>query len=521
MFLQTQKSIENRPSVAALLIVFFASAPYIGSLSNGFVLDDHQMIENNPIVTDLSRVPEVFTSPYHGDQSRYRVYRPIPVLTFAIQWAIHGACPWVFHLVNLLLHAAASLLVWRMSLALSYKPLSAVMASALFAVHTIHTDAVSSIVGRAEVLVACFTMGAFLTWHQWVVRQGRSWLVATAIFYLLGLLSKESAGPLPLFTAIWTLFSYRKSLKWWKIGSAWVFCFLMPLTGYALLRYFALGGELVSSENRYFGSVDMNTTLATMTGIAARYLALLVLPYPLAPDYSYESIPLAKSWGEPWTVGGLLLVPSLLVVMLLSLAHKGLFRGIGIALVWFITFMLPASNIVPMMVPMAERLVYTASAGFCMAVASTTELFTGRARRLVLAVFFSWTAILCGMTIDRDRVWHDDLSLWSDAVTVHPRNALALANLGLSLAKEGQMSAAVASLERATQVAPWKWEFQQALADLLHECGRHADEAAVLVKAAKVCQEQSDIKRICEAMREVEPGLTEDECHARLKPFTP
>jgi len=384
--------------VAALLIVASA-AVYAGSPCSGFVADDHQGVLDNPLVTTPGRLLDAFATPFHGQGSDFRVYRPLTTVSFAVQWAAFGPAPWAFHLVNVLLHVLATLLVWVLARGLlgdadqggpqaGRRPparlgLGAAAAGLLFAVHPVHTDAVSAVIGRSELLVACLCTGSFLAWRSWSRGAGPVTLFAAALLYLLGILSKESAGPLPVFAAAWSLWSWRRPraagcrpVTTLALGA--LAAFVLPLALYAALRGAAIGGLVVAGRSGYFDSVDGWTAFLTMAGVGARYLALMLLPFPLSPDYSFESIPLARSASEPWPVAGLVLVP-LVAAAAVALLVRRRGGGGGLGLAWFLAFMLPATNVVPLMIPMAERIAYAASAGACVAFGAAVSTLRGRA----------------------------------------------------------------------------------------------------------------------------------------------
>jgi len=482
-----------------LSVALVAIAVYAGSLFNGFVLDDHQAIEANPIVTgDLSPALALF-QPYRA-QSPYPVFRPLTTLSFAAQWAIHGPAPWAFHLANVLLHAVVSVLVLSLARTiLPGQPLASYLAALLFAVHTIHTDAVSSVVGRAEVMTAGFAIASLLAWHKFMTQRGAESAALASLTYLLALLSKETAGPLPLFAAIMTA---RRPCG--RTRLLWQMAFGLPLALYLALRLNALGA-LFSVQARYFEHIDTWHTFLTMVGVLARYTALLIVPYPLSPDYSFDSIPVAQHVLEPWTAAGLVILPGMLLACFLTRSN-----AIGTAIAFFLVFMLPALNIVPLMVPMAERIAYLASAGFCLLAGQFLAWAASRYRVAGSVLAAAWLLALSGLTVERDQVWHDDVTLFSDAVKVHPRCALSLANLGQALLAEGRTEAAVAALHKAIEIGPWKWEFRVALADILHDSGLHRDEADLLLDGLRYGGGKvPDKRRLCAAL--VETGQFTDE----------
>ena len=129
------------------------------------------------------------------------LWRPLTTLTFALDHALHGLEPFGYHLVNVVLHAAVTVLVLSVLAAVPVALRTAVAAALLFAVHPIHTEAVASVVGRAELLAAA---GFFLAWRFWLAgdaaagsRREWAWTVAAAVAYFLAMCGKENAVALP------------------------------------------------------------------------------------------------------------------------------------------------------------------------------------------------------------------------------------------------------------------------------------------------------------------------------------
>ncbi len=509
---------ERRGATIGLLVVACIIA-YAAQPLNGFVLDDHQIVLGNPVVTEVGRALEAFTTPYQGAERRDLLYRPLTVVSLAAQWAIHGDAPGMFHVVNVLLHIAATLLSWAFAQALlPGRGMAALLAGLIFAVHPIHTDAVCSVVNRSEVLAAAFAMAGFLSWRRWMQGARGEWLAVAGMAFLAAVLSKESGAPLPAFAAAWAIPMAHRSRRPAVIVAGWVAAFLLPAGAYLVLRANALDGALVASANRYFASVGTWQTLLTMAGIGARYLALLVVPYPLSPDYSFESVPLAGSPFEPWPLAGLVLVPAALAGTALLLSGRSVeARGAGFGLLWFGLFMAPTANIVPIMIPMAERFTYIGSAGAFAAAGAALSRLPGRGRGLGGLALAILLAGLVSMTAARVRTWRDDLTLAADAVITYPHNAIMLANLGAALAYEGQAGPAVEALRRALVIAPAKWEFRVTLARLLHDSGLHRDEADLLLAGLAFGPRSDDeLGLVCDAVAEAEPGIGRQTCLRRL-----
>lgn len=524
-----------RPVRVVLLLAAACALAYAGSPFNGFVLDDHPIILGNPLVSGAQPLMDAFAMPYHGDDRPFLVYRPLTTVALALQWAVHGPAAWAFHLGNVLLHLGVTFLVWVLGrLLLPSRPLAALIAALVFAVHPIHTDAVSSIVNRSEILAAGFAVAAFLGFARWHAGRRPLLLVVAGACTLGALLSKESGAPVVGFALLWGLVHRREGRSLSALLAGWALAFALPLAVYAGLRFLAFDGALFVSPVRYFAGIEPERTVWTMLGIGARYMKLMVVPWPLSPDYSFESIPIAPRLLEGWPLAGLIAVPLVLLgtLTLLIVSRRG--PGLAAAALgmgWFVLFMAPASNLVPLMIPMAERITYGATVGLFLAFGvgaealwawcagqrgAMTNGFAGIRRIgaiLVPGLLALVVATYAGMTIERERAWRDDLTLAADAVSTHPRNALMLANLAGALANRGNLDAGIEAMRRALDVGPSRWPFRVALAEMLHDAGRHHEEAQLLVDGLRLAPEDPEaVRRACTAVAEVRPGILVEDC---------
>ncbi len=140
----------------ALCVGLAAIVVYLNALPNGFTYDDVPVIIENPATDPGAPWWEPWRrtwwslGEWAGDADR--PYRPLTVQTFALERRLFGDQPLPFHAANVLLHAAISVAVWWLARRLGASALGGLLAGMLFAVHPIHTEAVTNIVGRAELM---------------------------------------------------------------------------------------------------------------------------------------------------------------------------------------------------------------------------------------------------------------------------------------------------------------------------------------------------------------------------------
>ncbi|KAI5711133.1 hypothetical protein M8J75_014417 [Diaphorina citri] len=134
-------------------------------------------ILTNPDVQLKTPVGDLFNNDYWGtpitSPNSHGSYRPLTVLTFRLNYLACGLKPRSFHLINNLLHSAITYLVYILSSYVLPNRRARLFASLIFAVHPIHTEAVSGIVGRADLLCTLFYLSTILIYIKWIKLGGR------------------------------------------------------------------------------------------------------------------------------------------------------------------------------------------------------------------------------------------------------------------------------------------------------------------------------------------------------------
>jgi hypothetical protein len=137
---------------------------YWNTLGAGFTYDAHFIVESNLLIRSLS-VIDIFSAPFWQGfvtEGGGTYYRPFTILTYAMDFALSGLDPYAFHLTNLLLHTGTTLLVLQLGRRLIRSERAALFGAILFAVHPVHTEAVSSVAGRSDILVGLFFVSTLL-----------------------------------------------------------------------------------------------------------------------------------------------------------------------------------------------------------------------------------------------------------------------------------------------------------------------------------------------------------------------
>jgi protein O-mannosyl-transferase len=435
--------IQERLRIGFLLAVVILI--YSNSLWNQFTMDDELYILQNPQVTHVSwrglLAPNAVTN----------VFRPLTFATLALNWTLHGAQPFGFHLLNLLLHASVTLLLYFLLGALlegiPHRRTVAFVAAALFAVHPIHTEAVTSIVGRPELLAAGFLLAA------WILHLRDREIPALACF-VLALLSKESAAAfLPLVVAgDYARGKWKPPLRYARMAGL--------TTIYLGLLWKVQGGRFgqrgISLLDNPLAQLPAGWRILNAVRIAWKYVALQIYPATLSCDYSFNQIQLYKDWLHtlPATVAAAAVVGAWLWAV-----RKRKSEWVLAGAIYLGAFATTANILIPTGTILGERLAYLPSAGLCLLLAAVwTRLYAQplqrREQTLALAVVVIMVGALGVRTVIRNRDWRSNLTLFTAAVHAAPGSAKARMNLASAYRNEKRLDLARDEFEAVLRIYP-------------------------------------------------------------------
>ncbi|HTT55514.1 MAG TPA: tetratricopeptide repeat protein [Opitutaceae bacterium] len=454
----------QRVAIAAILAAGLAA--YAGCFRGAFVLDDIPSIADNPSIRNLWDLGAVLT-PLRGGGLTVDG-RPVLNFSFAINYAISGAAPWSYHLVNVGIHLAAALTLFGL-----VRRAGATVAAArggggepgrpellglgvalLWVVHPLNTGAVTYVVQRAESLMALFyllTLYAFVRGAEPAgadpsgsgagARRARLWLGASWLACLLGMATKEVMVSAPVAVLLLDRLCYGGSVaEAWRrrkgyhvaLAATWV------LLAALVLRAGSRGGTSA------FGSgVSVWRYWATQPAAILGYLKLAVWPHPLVFDY-----------GTGWVTRPMaVVVPLLAVTVLAAMAVIGLVRNRPWGYLAFCCFavLAPTSVIPGNRQTMAEQRMYLALAAVIVLVVGAAGSRLGRRG---VAVFLALSVGLGALTARRNEDYRSELTLYRDTVAKRPENAFAQCNLGTALFSLGRTREAAARYEEAVRLAP-------------------------------------------------------------------
>jgi tetratricopeptide (TPR) repeat protein len=449
-------------------------AVYANSLRNKFAYDDVVIIETRETAHGVSHIPELVTEPYWvEDYFPGGIYRPLTLAHFALDWTIWNGNPFGFHLVNVVLHAAVSILV-ALFLLLFFPWWAALAGGLVFAVHPVHTEAVANIVGRAEMLTALFVLTATIIYVR-ASRRNRisgAAVIVIAACYALASFSKEIGVVLPglLLATDLTLRSRGPGQTFKRYVRARLPLFAV-LSGVLMLvfaaRWAVLGAAVESVPHLTFALDNSFTTrLFTMARIWPRYFELFVLPLDMSADYSPAVVLPVEGLTGLGALGFLLLFGSLAIAIV---AYRRA-AEFSMAFAWVALGILPVSNlIITAEIVLAERTLYLPSLAVSVVVALALAKTAPARRSWLVAGLAVWLAGFSVITVNRNPVWYNTHTLFEDLRQKHPESVRLLYSLALDYHKRGEWEQAREYFNLWMEIwphhAPWLGQYAAALAD--------------------------------------------------------
>jgi hypothetical protein len=395
------------PARAAVAIaVLLSIVCYLPALHNGFALDDITIVRDNLRIHRLSTIPQALALPYWYEEGH--LYRPLTTLAFGLEWAIGGGQPLVFHIVNLLWHATVTALVVRLALRW-WPPLAAGLAGVWFAVHPVHAEAVTNIVGRSELVCAAALLGLAILAATPVsdmtpAAQRRQWWWA-ATLAAAAMASKEIGAVAPVIAWLAaitpTAASPRRDIRaGWRLvvaASAGVGVLLAA-------RLIVLGSFAGDAPHYAFSLVHGASALILALATIPTAVSLLLVPQPPRLDYSPPEATVFHPSPAAVATGIVLVVVAIALVVRHARRPGAWTAAACLAVATFA----PVSNLVVHTgIVVADRTLYSASAGVALIVGAVVGIAWQRRQRVIVAGAALVTAMGAVFTVQSLSAWHD------------------------------------------------------------------------------------------------------------------
>jgi len=477
-----------------ILIAAGAALAYSTSFDGVFMFDEIGRIEKNEQIRGLWP-PERFLPGR----------RPVVTFTLALNYAISGLNVWSYHAFNVVVHVVAALILYGIIRRTLQSRLFgdafqrsahwiAFSAALIWAVHPLQTQSVTYIIQRGESL-----MGMFYLLTLYCVIRGaesprrRTWYSFAIAACAVGMGCKAVMVTCPVLVFLYDVaFIARPQRETMRLR--WALYLLLAMTwsvlaGLGIVRGVLDPGNTGATVGLGYKGTEPAHYALTQAGVVLHYLQLSVWPVHLCLDYGW---PIARHARD-------VIVPAVLIGAFLLTTMWGFIRKswLGFLGAWFFLILAPTSSVIPIKDAIFEHRMYLplASVVLLLVVLARTALrilcattsLGPRARRwigsCVLAVIVSALGFL---TINRNRVYHSAVAMWTDVVEKRPQNPRGHTNLCVALLDADKVEEAIDACERGVSLDPTFASGHYRFAKALKRAGRVDEAMASFTRAIEL-----------------------------------
>jgi len=493
-----KRSINSFLTTESLLLLLMAICTffiYSSSIKGPFVFDDVVNIQDNPQIrlTELTLngiVNAGFESPCSN--------RPAANISFALNYYFNRYDTEGYHFINILMHILTGIILFyliKVTLELlsaqnlkfrfetnilsdhsnaatcnstnliistspdSFNPASnellfiSFFTAFIWLVHPVQTQTVSYIVQRMNGMAAMFYILSLLSYVK--ARLSNSKGKKTALFLacilsgMLSLGSKEIAATLPFFIFLYEWYFFQDvNLNWLKRNSIYFLC-LLCIIGFAAL--FFLGGHPIKSILSTYNHRDFTLWQRVLTEfrVVIYYIGLILFPYPMRLNLLHD-FPISHSFVNPITTLLSFIAISGLIVTAIGSAKKE--RLLSFCILWFLGNLVIESSVIGAEIIFEHRL-YLPSMFFILVFVSLIYRF-GSSKWIGGILLCTMVILFSVWTYQRNIVWSDDVRLWKDCVVKSPHQPRQHYNLGVVLARNGNLDKAIEQYRAALNLKP-------------------------------------------------------------------
>ena len=471
-----------------------ALASYLPAmLWGGFVWDDVNHIPGEPALRDLAGLQRIWFAP---TEVREPHYRPLTYTTFWLEHKLWGFAPQGFHVVNVLLHAANAVLLWRILFTLAVP--GAWFAAAVFAVHPLHVESVAWTIERKDVLSGLFYLACALVWLRFLAAaetgaaqsvRANKWRYGLALALLAaGMLAKNMVVTLPAALLV---------LHWWRSGRV-ALRDVARLAPFFVVALALVAVDLLLVTTKTPASFDYSFVERLL--IAARalwfYVGKLAWPADLAVIYSHWDVHV----GNPAAWAALAL--ALALAAALWFLRERLGRGPLAGALFFVVTLSPTLGFIDhtylLFSFVADRYQYLAGIGV-LAVAIGAAAVGAQAlpvawRRAAAGGGVAVLVLLAALTWRQSAIYRDEVTFFQHIVQRNPDAVGAHLNLAKALIAENRLEEAEAAARVAVAQRPDSHDALVNLAVALGQLERFDEAERHLRRAVAIAPGQEAAK---------------------------
>lgn len=479
---------KKKQKLAALILAVIGIVIFANALPNKMFWDDDDGIIKNAYIQDGRFLPKYFSENMiagAGLSSNY--WRPALLVSYALEWRVWQNWPPGFHATNIIIHIINAILVFYLLWRLFKNWLLSFLPALFFLIHPLQTEAVTYVSGRADPMYALFTLLALIFYlkskkKKLSAKQSRRYRLLPPVFFILALMSKETAIVLPGLVLLVDVFLWYKSQQFLKKSAGWQFVktetkrlapFIAIAMAYLLLRAAVLrwtGSFAPYQPSAAAATSNIAINFFTFFRTLADYVWLIAWPNNLHME---RTLAIAASFWNIRAAAGLILTIAM-TALAIRCRQKRPEYVFAVGLFW-----IGLARLVPLLADTKttrglayEHWLYLAQIGFWLLIAllirdiinpplpeggsggvgERRHLSSVLVRNSILLLLIFLVLNFSVRTILRNRAWRDPITFYNDVLKYNKGSLRVWNNLGMAYAEAGEYQKAIDSYQTAMKL---------------------------------------------------------------------
>jgi len=454
-----------------VILALFSFEVYFNSLDNDFVYDDNLIIKNNENLKYFKKnLPSFFNLDYFKIASNDNIeasYRPISTFSYYLNYALWKLNPAGYRLFNLLFHIFNVILLYCLINMILKNRINAFIATLIFSAHPVLTETMNSITYNEDIFALFFMLLSFIFFIKINSEKKFSFkkiflITVNYLFYFLGLLSKEMVITLPVIILVYDIIFDEKKIDIKSIISK-IYSKKYYYAGYIIVSVVFLFMTFVILKNPnkikeiHYGSLFQRIIFAPLN--AFKLIGLAFYPFNLSADHPFAY---PQNFFDLFNLISWISVSGIIIsAFFIYRLSKQIFLGIF----WFLITLTPVLNIFELYNPIAERYLYIPAVGFSIVISfaiikiieylkvnNNAKFYIKVTIITIIVLVYSFTAI------NRNRVWKNDFTLWSDTVKKSPDSARVNLNYAIGLSDNNRLDEAEKAFLKTISLNPKEYK---------------------------------------------------------------
>jgi tetratricopeptide (TPR) repeat protein len=411
--------------VLLFIVSMIALSPMV---KNDFIptWDDGVYVIQNQLIKDISwhGILNIFS---YGDEFQKLInnYHPLTTFSLALNYQVSGLSPGFYHMTNLVLHGFNAVLVFLFVYLLSRRKMwPAIISGLLFAIHPMHVESVAWVSERKDVLYTFFFLAGLIAYLKYREDE-KVWKLGIALLlFLCSCLSKAMAVPFPLILLLIDYFQRRRFS--WKLLLEKIPFFIVAL----IIGLMSIHLQSLSAINKFETFTVYQRIMHASYGFFT-YIIKFINPSGLSAFYPYPPITTTGLLPLPFRIAPYICMGVVILLVWVSTRKGEIPRVIVFGILfYFFTIALVLQFLSVGKAIMADRYTYIPYIGLSFILGMLIDYFIHRKSFLpyigygLAAVMLITSIVFSFMTYERTKVWKNDITLWSDAISKYPDGRL-------------------------------------------------------------------------------------------------